>query len=353
MKVEKRLENLDYLRGVAAFGIMIYHYLYWSIGTFTSETVMGRIGVYGVSLFYILSGLTLFHVYYTKMSPSIPELKNFYIKRLFRIFPLLWLVIAATLILNKQLPDPIILALNVTGLFGIFKWNSYIGTGVWSIGNELVFYLFFPIFIFLSNYYKSLFMILSALLLAIYLWFAYGILDPQHALSDQWSFYVNPLNQVFLFLGGFLIGLFCSKYSSTPLLNTSILVFSVLVFVFFPVEGNTIHLVTGHHRVLFTILCFLICFSFYKSTYRLPGIFHTSLTLLGEASYSVYLIHPIVWFSSAVAFKLLAQNLFNTPYPLRVLFCVILTLFISHLIYGKYEKYFMKKGRELSSRVAG
>ncbi|MGZ5244541.1 MAG: acyltransferase family protein, partial [Bacteroidia bacterium] len=66
----KRIHNLDYLRGIAAFGIMAYHYLAWSFGEFSAEDFMGRFGLYGVSIFYCLSGLTLYSVYHEKFTFS-------------------------------------------------------------------------------------------------------------------------------------------------------------------------------------------------------------------------------------------------------------------------------------------
>ena len=81
-----RLHNLDYLRGLAAFGIMIYHYLSSSIGRFSSESFMGRLGIYGVSIFYVLSGLTLYHVYHEQMKPSIVDTISFFKKRVIEYF---------------------------------------------------------------------------------------------------------------------------------------------------------------------------------------------------------------------------------------------------------------------------
>lgn len=81
-----RIYNLDYLRGLAAFGIMIYHYLTWSKGEYLSDTFLGKFGIYGVSIFYILSGLTLYYVYYEKMNISKNELISYLKKRIFRIF---------------------------------------------------------------------------------------------------------------------------------------------------------------------------------------------------------------------------------------------------------------------------
>lgn len=63
MKQSGRLHNLDYLRGLAASGIMIYHYSMWTNGHADIDSFICRVGVYGVSIFYVLSGLTLFVVY--------------------------------------------------------------------------------------------------------------------------------------------------------------------------------------------------------------------------------------------------------------------------------------------------
>ena len=56
----KRLYNLDYLRGLAALGIMAVHLSTLADGPLSTQSFPGRYGVYGVSVFYILSGLTLF-----------------------------------------------------------------------------------------------------------------------------------------------------------------------------------------------------------------------------------------------------------------------------------------------------
>ncbi|MBK9510397.1 MAG: acyltransferase [Cytophagaceae bacterium] len=134
-----RLHNLDYLRGIAAFGIMIYHFSLWNFGAFPAESILGRVGIYGVSIFYVLSGLTLYHVYFHKMTLSFSSLKDFWIKRIFRIFPLLWLATILFVIIERKELDFYRIFLNLTGFFGFIKWDYYLAVGSWSIGNELVF----------------------------------------------------------------------------------------------------------------------------------------------------------------------------------------------------------------------
>ncbi len=58
-----RVESLDYLRGLLAVSVMIYHYVAWSGVELGADTVLGRLGIYSVSTFYILSGLSLGLVY--------------------------------------------------------------------------------------------------------------------------------------------------------------------------------------------------------------------------------------------------------------------------------------------------
>lgn len=342
-----RLYNLDYLRGLAAFGIMIYHYLTWSSGIFSADTFIGKLGVYGVSIFYVLSGLTLYHVYYDKMKPTKDDIISFIKKRVFRIFPLLWLVTIVAIIFSGKVPDFYDLFLNLTGLFGFIKWDAYFSAGMWSIGNELVFYTFFPLFVLFTKSSKLLMTLFGLIIFGVYLYFAFIKLTPQKALSEQWRDYINPLNQVFLFLGGFLIGLFFYNIKIKNSIVIALLICGLGLFVFYPVSGNTINLVSGVNRLIFTACCFLICICFYKLTFRFPKFIHKPLTLLGEASYSVYLLHPIVYSLTSIALAVLGKYLFHFQFPpsVKMIFAVVSTLIISYFVYNYFEKFFVKLGK--------
>jgi peptidoglycan/LPS O-acetylase OafA/YrhL len=326
---------------MAAFGIMIYHYLSWTLGKFSAETFMGRLGIYGVSIFYILSGLTLYYVYYDKMKPSQVDVLSFFKKRVFRIFPLLWLVTITAVLLSGTKPDFTNLFLNLSGLFGFVRWDKYFSAGVWSIGNELVFYVLFPFFILFIKRFKPLMILLALVLFGLYLYFAFVKLDPAVNLNEQWKNYVNPLNQVFLFLGGFLIGFLLRDSIIKNWVIVLLLFLASVLFAFYPATGNTINLVTGVNRLIFTATCFITCICFYKMTFKFPTFIHKPLTLLGEASYSVYLLHPIVWSLTGI----FSEYVFNYPVSVRLILSVLSTLVISYFVYQYFEKYFMKLGR--------
>lgn len=349
-----RLYNLDYLRGFAAFGIMILHYLSWTYGKLSADSFWGRVGIYGVSVFYVLSGLTLFYVYHKKMIPTGRDILSFFKKRFFRIFPLLWLATLASIVLSKQVPDTSQLILNLTGLFGFFDWDASFAIGAWSIGNELVFYIFFPIFILFLNKSKIALVALTILGAAVYFYFAFAILNTEQTLEDQWRNYVNPLNQVFLFLGGFLIGVWFQKIKLSVSLDLFLLIIGFAIFVFFPVSGkDRIYLVTGIGRLVFTMSCFLICLGFYKMRIEFPPVIHKPLSLLGEASYSVYLLHPLVFAILGGFFNLLTKNELSFSAPFKIIVSVVITLVSSYFVYKYFEKYFMRLSHQRKERAPG
>lgn len=337
-----RLFNLDYLRGLAAFGIMIFHYLNWTFDKFTADTFLGRVGIYGVSIFYVLSGLTLYYVYYNKMRPTQEEIFAFFKKRIFRIFPLLWLVTIIAILISTKKIDFLNLFLNLSGLFGFVKWDSSFTIGDWSIGNELVFYVFFPFFILFAKLYKRWLLALIAITFSLYIYFAFVKLNPELTLIAQWKNYVNPLNQVFLFLGGFLTGFLFNKTKINNATLVALFAVGLGVFIFVPAHGNPINLITGVNRLIFTFCCFIICFCFYKMTFKFPAFIHKPLTLLGEISYSVYLLHPPIHNLVGI----FRNHFIHFPESVRLLSSICLTLIASYFTYKYIEKYFINLAKK-------
>src|SRR5699024_1647411 len=76
----KRINSLQYLRGIAAFLVLITHVLqYLNIKPVGNYFLSGQ---YGVDVFFILSG---FIIYYTTQVNA--NWKSFMIRRVFRIYP--------------------------------------------------------------------------------------------------------------------------------------------------------------------------------------------------------------------------------------------------------------------------
>lgn len=329
---------------------MLYHYSYWLSGTDHYTDFLAKVGIYGVSVFYILSGLTLYYVYNNKLSFSFKSLSTFFLKRFFRIFPLLWLTLFLTLLLNWKFPGWDILFLNLSGLFGIIQIDKYLATGAWSIGNELVFYLFLPLFVVLANKSRILLYIISVSIFSVYCYYAFFLLDPNNELNKQWTTYINPLNQLFLFSGGFLIGHFFNSLKISSAGNILIFFGALTIFILYPIGQDGISIVSGVNRLAFTALCFLICFSFYNLNSIPNKWIDKPLALLGEISYSVYLIHPIIWFLVAGTINTFSKHVFVIPDIFKAI-GIPVTFIVAYFIYIKFEKYFMKKGSEVTKKI--
>ena len=327
-----RLYTLDYLRGLAALGIMMYHYLSWTYGHFDASTAMGRVGVYGVSIFYVLSGLTLHVVYRDKMN-NWQQVKDFFIKRVFRIYPLLWVAtIVGTVfyMIGGTNVGRMKFLLNITGLFGFTRPHDSIANGAWSIGNELVFYLAFPLLMFAMK--RKLLFIPVIISLVLYVVFAFLMLDKSQILAQNWPLYTNPLNQLFLFVAGFTLGMF--NYRNTKMALV-VLIAAIVIFILWPSVGDLITIVTDLERMVYTMLSIVICYCFYMLNSKLP-LLHKPLSKLGEASYSVYLLHPLVFTGMGYLIK---------DGVVKWVVCVPVTLGLAYLVYLKIETPFIKIGK--------
>ena len=327
---------------------MIYHYVSWSYGHLDAGSALGRLGIYGVSIFYVLSGLTLYLVY-SEASLNTAQLKDFFIKRVARIFPLFWLVTVLVVLINRNPVSPWVLFLNFSGLFGFLDWDAGLATGIWSIGNELVFYAFFPLFMFLARKSKIGFISLALVITLLFALFAFVFLTPDKSLAEQWSMYVNPLNQVFLFLAGFLIGYYNGVVKSKTV-NIFVLIISIGLFIVHPYNGDPVGIVSQWNRLFFTLYSIGICMSFYNLNFHFSGFIGRGLSFLGESTYSVYLLHPIVW---TIIFSITKRISVYKPVPvsMQILLSVVATLIISGFIYNWFEKYFIRKGKVFSKKL--
>jgi len=80
----QRVHSLDWLRGMMAVSIMLYH----MSGQTDTGTLLGKLGIYGVCIFFILSGLSM-AIAYDAALHGFRGAAEFVVRRLFRIWPLL------------------------------------------------------------------------------------------------------------------------------------------------------------------------------------------------------------------------------------------------------------------------
>lgn len=144
------LEGADALRFWAALAIILYHALLLpGIEPSGSFWVIRNFGGFGVPLFFALSAFVLCHGYHGRLETA-DAMRGFYLRRLFRIGPLFYVVGAVSLAFFYTAYGRVVgtadLVTSATFTFGLFPqhhqgfvWAS------WSIGVEMLFYAIFPL----------------------------------------------------------------------------------------------------------------------------------------------------------------------------------------------------------------
>lgn len=145
---QQRLHEVDLLRGIACLSVLAFHYLFlgpkmgWMQGfeyDFTDS--IARYGYLGVHLFFLISGFVIL------MSTQDATPRSFFISRVARLYPTLWigatLTASAAWILGDtgftvSIRDYLV---NLTMLAHWFK-TPFVDGAYWSLAYELHFYIF-------------------------------------------------------------------------------------------------------------------------------------------------------------------------------------------------------------------
>src|SRR5689334_7988737 len=230
----QRIHAIDYLRGLFATSILVYHFSTWAGYNGPGVSVLHKLGIYAVCAFYVISGISFGYIY-RRLELRWADVYRFTIKRFFRLWPLYTLACVATLLFERHnLPSPLWIILNLTLTFGFINPVAYLPDGGWSIGNEMVFYLLFPVAIYAMRRQRWAFMLFLLASVGVACWFAFVRLDPTRSLGSQWPQYVRPENHLFLFLSGVLVAGGIGAISLRPILSYVVLLSSVGLFVALP-----------------------------------------------------------------------------------------------------------------------
>lgn len=339
-----RYFGLDWLRGLMAVSIMTYHYVRVSILPPEADNPLGRLSIYGVAIFFVLSGISL-AIAYSGYIRGVRTAIYFYIRRFFRIFPLMWLAIALVIFFGsaRQINFQDFM-LNVTGLFGFVNSGNYIFPGGWSLGDEMVYYAWTPFILLLFNrkiLYGNIFFILTII---AGIFFPVIFLNDKIIIDEQWGIYANSFNSLFLFVSGIAMYYNFRKIK----IKTSITILSIgasfLVFFIIPAQGDRIGIVTGINRLLFSLISIIIVFFFWKFSQTISPKINEIFSGLGASSYPVYLLHSLV-----LAIVLSVFGNFRYSYPLLVIFVsMALTIAVSLFVHKYFELPFVRIGKKIT-----
>lgn len=272
--------------------VLGYHYHLWETPGYVpqADSFLDRMGLYGVSLFYLLSGFTLARVYAKSDWQKASTWISFFERRIHRILPLLVVVTCLSAFLSGRFYPISQWILNLTGLFGYLDRDAYMATGAWSIGNEMVFYGLFPVLIYFQWPRRKI--LISIVWICLWLIVPFFYLSENVSLPEQWNAYIHPLYQAMFFVGGMILSWWPGLTSKGSFV---LILLAVGLMVWFPVTGGHIQLVVGIPKVLLGTACLLLVLAASK----LPDCpwqpLHRILHTMGDWSYGIYLWHPLVY----------------------------------------------------------
>ncbi len=369
MNPQKKLyfKNLDGLRFIAASMVLVSHCYFFSFSTETiKQTFLGEFftfsGIYGVKLFFVLSGFLITYLLLNEQAKNGKiNIKNFYIRRTLRIWPLYFLVgiggtIAGPIALSKlgiaaesgftleNLLYVFCFGINIQLIFDTF--NRGIVEILWSVCVEEQFYLLWcPLVVFFRKHLMPMFIFITFI----------GILTPfyfNYFGNSSWSqasyFFTTSAFSMFG-LGGIL----------AYLLQRGILKSSSFIY-----QKWFQLLVLGLCVALsFNLFSWLNTWSFYKlnlsniacgvlfglliiQLIHQKSIFNLENSLLkegGKISYGIYVYHTFV---AQVIIRILPKLGIAKTHFLYEFVCVFLVLIlsvgISYASYYLFENHFLK-----------
>lgn len=203
-----RNHGLDFLRGSAALGIAVAHFLSWRMAL-----PVESLGLFGVYTFFVLSGLSMMMVYGRAFSEQIDKssLFAFYNHRLARIMPLLALVslltFAKVAIWHEASANELAkFFLTATGAFALQSAGFLSNTiGAWSLGIEGFFYLVFPAVALLTMNVGTRALGMAIILLVAAQQAFLFLLRDKIGSEEHWNLYIGPLTFAPFFMAGVYI----------------------------------------------------------------------------------------------------------------------------------------------------
>ena len=369
-------KNLDAIRFIGAMFVFLQHaFIPFSYQFKVENPILSKFitfvttGGIGVSLFFVLSGFLLTYLIITEVETTGKlNLKNFYIRRFLRIWPLYFAVVVLWFVIFNGVKS--FFGFEFTNYSNIFMHLSFLsnfdlikiyqsGQGIhgmfqninWSVSIEEQFYLFWPLVFLLP---KKFWLLLISGLLLFSIWFR---------VENANVPYLNYLHTFSVLVDLVMGGLFAyaTIYSkkirkafenTNTLSHTMLFIFTFLVLLFcvnliFGIDGNPFSRVVS--SFLFASIIASQAFTKNKSilnlgNYRVP-------TYWGGLSYGIYLLHPV-----AIKILDLSCRKLNIDYRASfwselIVACLvfILTLLLSKLSYKFLESKFLRHKKQFQS----
>lgn len=344
--------GLNGIRAIAALAVVLSHitvYLYrfnlnpHLIGTLPNGNPKGiDLSDFGVTIFFALSGFLITYLLLAENRQQTISVKNFYIRRILRIWPLYYTYLILALVVSRlgNVPHE-----SISDLFYFFfapnvpksfQLPSDLLGHYWSLGVEEQFYLFWPVFVrvFHRRLFwatSALFSVFIALKLLAYAAFSGSVFHT--------AMYVNRFDC--MMLGALGAHLYFHNHTLFIRLTTHRLVQAAGWLVIALAATNQFHIANIFDHEIMAVVTVVLILGQIKGT----GLLNLNTRLfdfLGKISYGIYVIHPLVIFGLGWLLSGWVAAGAWYHYVLVYIVSVGSTIGIAHLSYQYMEKPFLK-----------
>lgn len=341
-----RVNSLTSMRGIAAISVLLYHA--WAITFYGATAKTSPIwasflvfGASGVSFFFVLSGYLLIRKW---LQGDYKSLKDFYVRRIFRTFPLYYITMAvATVLLGGYV-------FHLDSLFYIQEYfpSTFDHSVFWTLCAEETFYFSLPILmktVFSTKRTTVVTTIFSAILAVAFYAYFYS--------SYNLAFFTIPYWFVSYSFGALLAHGIRPRIGKLPAIILLLGVWMVITIAppsevwgtsYFPVSSTYVYINGLLYSSLLSILFWVLIPTFENNRF----LNKNPVTIyLGTISYSIYIWHDFILHWVRV-------NIFvPPPMPLNYSLLVgCLGICVAILSYHLIEKPFIQLGKKIVSAKA-
>ena len=343
-----RFRSIDALRGMAAIMVLVLHVGQSYINhprvaasgrgllRFYEYVDLGRIGI---CIFFIISGFVICRSFNSDRR----ELKSFVVKRFFRLYPLFWfsMILAGLVLWPKHASSltPGIIGANATMLPSLLGQPFMIGL-YWTLETELLFYVLMSLLYWLGLLGRPKVMLALTLLMYVLLSGLY-FLPMAEQLMPHWK--ATPYHLSLMMLGVTTRYAYDAEGSTRkPWLR--ILSTHAVLLALVPLVILVLYLVTGQAAELPDAIAYLLGMLMFFVGLRYLRSAPGWMTYLGVITYSIYLLHPVV-FTFVRQLLVRYDLLLGLHISVYIVLCGLLTVLLSAISYKYLEASANRVGR--------
>jgi peptidoglycan/LPS O-acetylase OafA/YrhL len=352
----KYLEGLNGIRAIASIAVVVSHITlsldYFGLnkflfGTFDDGTARGLLlAGYGVNMFFVLSGFLITFLLLNEKQCKPISIKNFYIRRILRIWPLYFFYIIVVIISCKIF----LVDFNYKNLSLYFLFVANIAPSLlmalpflyhyWSLSIEEQYYILWPHLVKHFDLQKNLLKIIISLFFFI---FSFKIFARVYEIKTGSSILmqiVQYLNFESMFIGSIGAILYFNKNELFLKISTNRYLQIVCWIILFLVAINKFRTFSIIDNTIISIVSICVIIAQITKQNRIINLENVLFSFLGKISFGIYIYHPIIIFIYSKYLNSLNNSVQN--YLIIYFSIIFTTILIAYLSYNILEKPFLK-----------